>query len=162
MNFVVFRTGGFDKKRERKAVSEARRRPFFSTLLGFRHYVQICHFVPITRRQVIARVGFRHCVQILNYLGFRRTVSFLCFLCCFNRMFLLIGLLCMCCVRDLWHADFGIDLAGFCIQRFQIEFGSCLKPVRSLDGEWKVTLGGSIIKTKESSFIELKGLWIGV
>ncbi|KAJ0845074.1 hypothetical protein HanRHA438_Chr15g0709501 [Helianthus annuus] len=73
MNFVVFRTGGFDKKRERKAVSEARRRPFFSTLLGFRHYVQICHFVPITRRQVIARVGFRHCVQILNYLGFRRT-----------------------------------------------------------------------------------------
>ncbi|KAJ0452050.1 hypothetical protein HanHA300_Chr15g0574501 [Helianthus annuus] len=34
---------------------------------------QICHFVPITRRQVIARVGFRHCVQILNYLGFRQT-----------------------------------------------------------------------------------------
>ncbi|KAJ0649522.1 hypothetical protein HanLR1_Chr15g0585211 [Helianthus annuus] len=57
----------------RKAVSKARCRPFFSTLLGFRHYVQICHFVPITRRQVIARVGFRHCVQILNYLGFRRT-----------------------------------------------------------------------------------------
>ncbi|KAM0023492.1 hypothetical protein Hdeb2414_s0023g00640041 [Helianthus debilis subsp. tardiflorus] len=58
----------------RKAVSEAHRRPFFSTLLGFRHNVQICHFVPISRRQVIARVGFRHCVQILNYLGFRRTI----------------------------------------------------------------------------------------
>ncbi|MFS7909990.1 hypothetical protein Hanom_Chr02g00101021 [Helianthus anomalus] len=109
MNFVVFRTGGFDKKRERKAVSEARRRPFFSTLLDFRHYVQICHYVTITRRQVIARVGFRHCVQILNYLGFRRTYA--------------------CVVLEICgSADFGIDLAGFCIQRFQIEFGSCLKP----------------------------------
>ncbi|MFS8017667.1 putative chaperonin Cpn60/TCP-1 family, groEL-like equatorial domain superfamily [Helianthus anomalus] len=54
----------------REAVSEAQRRPFSSTLLGFWNYVQICHFVPITRRQVIARVGFRHCVQILNCLGF--------------------------------------------------------------------------------------------
>ncbi|KAJ0456042.1 hypothetical protein HanIR_Chr15g0757891 [Helianthus annuus] len=109
---------------------------FLSTLLGFRHYVQICHFVPITRRQVIARVGFRHCVQILNYLGFRRTRFVAC---------------------RLWYRSCRILYSAF-----PIEFGSCLKPVRSLDGEWKVTLGGSIIKTKESSFIELKGLWIGV
>ncbi|MFS7931416.1 hypothetical protein Hanom_Chr04g00355721 [Helianthus anomalus] len=58
---------------------------FLHNLLGFRQFLQICHFVLIIRRQVIARVVFRYCVQILNYLGFRRTVSFLCFLCCFNR-----------------------------------------------------------------------------
>ncbi|MFS7929964.1 hypothetical protein Hanom_Chr04g00338571 [Helianthus anomalus] len=46
---------------------------FLLNLLGFRHCLQICHFVLIIRRQVIARVVFRYCVQILNYLGFRRT-----------------------------------------------------------------------------------------
>ncbi|KAJ0789091.1 hypothetical protein HanPI659440_Chr05g0199571 [Helianthus annuus] len=47
---------------------------FLLNLLGFWHCLQICHIVMIIRRQVIARVGFRHCVQIINYLGFWRTL----------------------------------------------------------------------------------------
>ncbi|KAJ0751957.1 hypothetical protein HanPI659440_Chr09g0318771 [Helianthus annuus] len=80
MNFVVFRTVDFDKKRERdrerdKGGVGGTAPTFLLNLLGFRHCLQICHFVLIIRRQVIARVRFRHCVQILNYLGFRRTVT---------------------------------------------------------------------------------------
>uniref|UniRef100_A0A251SBD7 Uncharacterized protein n=1 Tax=Helianthus annuus TaxID=4232 RepID=A0A251SBD7_HELAN len=121
---------GREREREKGGV-EGTVPAFLLNSARFPALCQICHFVPITRRQVIARVGFRHCVQILNYLGFRQTK--------FVAVPTLVSIL-----------------------RFQIEFGSCLKPVRSLDGEWKVTLGGPIIKPKESSFIELKGLWIGV
>ncbi|XP_035840614.1 uncharacterized protein LOC110912028 isoform X2 [Helianthus annuus] len=63
---------GREREREKGGV-EGTVPAFLLNSARFPALCQICHFVPITRRQVIARVGFRHCVQILNYLGFRQT-----------------------------------------------------------------------------------------